>query len=485
MRKVTTLILITLLAIKAYAYDFPKKIKDVLKAEYPGIKFKIDNSFILNNNVFLPLLPKDERKTEKIEISFKIEDENLPKLIWLSNDYAYVRLLNTEKNKKTILDLDEIPEQYKDRFLAMKFPEDLVVPEDLVISNDLSGLIGLLPIEKLKAETWIPGKKPDKVQIKKEEPNKTYIPILPSPASIKSIKGLLYLTSPDTGKIIFINLGNKSNINYIESIGMPWEIAHDNKNNLIYVTDLATDQIYELKPNNNVINNTIKLSAMSNPKDIKISTNSSGFYFVESSANFFTTFVPGNKNALIKKKIGLDPSNFAILEDMSLIAITHNSTNIISFLDTKDFSEIGTIKIDGGPDKIISHNARKTFFVTDRHKNKILEIDGLTRRIIKEISVDETPISLAIHPTKHLLYVGCGKENKVNIVDIDKGMVSGSIALPRETVFPSDLALSKDGNWLITTSEGSTTISIVNLDKNELTTTIDVGASTHAAVLIE
>ena len=73
--------------------------------------------------------------------------------------------------------------------------------------------------------------------------------VLPSYCKeIKSLNtdGILYLTSPDTGEIIYVDLNDLSMINHIQTTGAPWEITSDKTNMILLVTDFAKDKIYLL-----------------------------------------------------------------------------------------------------------------------------------------------------------------------------------------------------------------------------------------------
>ena len=467
--QILSILLITSLPV--LSAEMPDNLKNYLIKTYPNIKFRIDNSFKINEEIFLPLIPELEEKTDKIETTLLIPDkEGSPKLIWLSNNWAFVKLLTYEKNVKTIIGLNEILDAYKGKFIKMKFPSDLVVPKDLVLNSELSELVGELPI------------KTNEIKIENKDENKK----MALPENIKplpELKGTLYLTSPDSGKIVILNLQNISDISYIETMGVPWGIAYDNTNNTIYITDFTNDKIYEILPGKNEISKTINLASMTNPKGIRVSKDGTIVYFLEGLGEYLTAHTKTQEKIFVKRKLATNSSSFSILEDLNVIAATNLTTNSITFFNKSSLKAEGLLTVEGGPEKIIA--SKEKFYIACRNSNKVIEIDALTRKITNTITTEELPISLVLNPIHDHLYIGNGKSDSINVINLTSGELEKTIKLSPESAFPSDFAISSDGKWLISASEGTNKISIIDLSKNEVVMTIDVGAATHSILLVE
>ena len=455
-----------------YCTDFPQELKGFLKSKYNDINFKIDNSFEIKGTSFLPLPPGYISKptSKKIEISYSIKDKNdksLPKLMWFSNGWAFVKILKQKDSTQTILALSEIGEKYKQSFLKRKFPSDLVVPNGLVIKQELSSLVGDLPIKIINQEG-------------KEVSN-----IAKSVPSLPNLNGILYLTSPDTGKIIYLNLNDLSMIYNIQTIGAPWEISFDKTNKLLFITDFAKDQIYELKPMEKSVLKSISLNPKSSPRDIEISIDGSLLYVLESSSNDFAIYQTNEEKYFIKTKLPPNPTSFSILKDLNLVAITCPSANEVVFLNTNDFSIVNHVMVGGGPEKIIPSLDGMSIFTSNRNENTISEISIENMKIKNLIPVGEKPVALTLHPDGKSIYVGNGKSNTISIVNLETDTVTDTIDLPVETQFPGDIQVTSDGHWLIITSETTNIISIIDLTLKKVEVELDVGATTHGAYIIE
>ena len=306
------------------------------------------------------------------------------------------------------------------------------------------------------------------------------------PNIIKKItKGILYLTSPDTGKIIYVDLNNLDSINYIQTMGVPWELTYSKQNMNVYVSDFGIDEIYTLMTLENSSFKSIKLQAMSNPKGIEISSDDASLYILESMSGKFSVYSLNDEKITTETSLPPNPVNLAHLKKLNLIGITCPNVNQLVLLNTQDLIQSGTIMLENGPEKIIAYETDNTFFISSRNGTIVYEIDPVNKMIKKSIELYEMPTSLALHPKKKLLYVGSSKSDIITIVDTESGSIIRTIKLPIETQFPSDLEITKDGKWLIVTSESTNTISIIDLVKENVAVKLNVKATTHAAVIVE
>ena len=312
--------------------------------------------------------------------------------------------------------------------------------------------------------------------------------VLPSYCKeIKSLNtdGILYLTSPDTGEIIYVDLNDLSMINHIQTTGAPWEITSDKTNMILLVTDFAKDKIYLLNPLNDLITKSIALPLMSSTKDIELSDDGSLAYILESLANEFVVYNLKEEKIIIKTKTPPGPANFSVLKGEKLIAISCPAINSIAFLNLETFSPAHRIEVKDSPENLLADNLRNVLYITNRTGNKISVFDPKNKENNKTIEVGETPVSFALDEKNNLLYVGNGKSNNISIIDITKGEVTDTIQLPVETQFPGDLEITDDSKWLIVTSETTNFISIIDLNLKKPAIKLDVGVSTHAALIID
>ena len=227
------------------------------------------------------------------------------------------------------------------------------------------------------------------------------------------------------------------------------------------------------------------MPSKTSPKDIEVSDDGSLLYFIEGLANNFAVYTVNENKYLIKTKLPPNPTNFTFLKDAQLIAITCPGENEVIFLDSNNFAPHGLLKIEGGPEKILSDSGRMVIYVADRYKNKISIINAETQKIQTTIDVGETPVSLALHPGGKWLYVGNGKTNTINIIDLETNQITDTINLPVETQFPGDIILTPDSKWLIATSETTNVVSIIDISLKKVVLKLDIGATSHTAYILD
>ena len=446
----------------AFSEELSSSVKEVLRKKFVNIVFKIDNSFtIKNKDTYLPLIPKTQETATKIEITTTIpdkSDKNLPKLVELSNGWIFVKLIKQKDGSQTIIDLKEIPESLKSSFLNTKFPGDLVIPKDLILKEELLSLAGDLPIK-----------------IEKD----------PNPLFSLHLNGLLYLTSPDTGKIVYLDLSDASMIYKIQTKGAPWDITFDKKDKRFYVSDFAKDLIYTVKPMENILTAAITLPAMSSPVDIELSDDGSLIYILESLTNNFVVYKTAESKILLTAKTPQNPASFSVLKDSNLIAISSPGSNSIAFLNGSDLSLVNQIMLEGNPEKIISNPADNFFYSANRNGNSISVIDPAAKKIRSTIEVGETPTALVLDSNGRWLYIANGKSNTISVIDTEGEVLTETIPLPIETQFPGDIKITPDNKYLIVTSETTNIISIIDLSLKQVVVKLDVGATTHAVYIID
>lgn len=458
----STILLLILLSTSASATELSSTTKEVLKKRFSSVSYKIDNSFTVDNKVtYLPLIAQESNTSEKITIVSTIEDpanKNLPNLIQLSNGWFFAKLIKQKDGSFSIIALKDTPESMRNSFLNTRFPKDLVIPKGFVLKEDLSILANGL-------------------QIKFEKD--------PNPLSSLHLSGYLYLTSPDTGKIVYLDLSDSSMIYKIQTKGAPWDISFDKVNKLFYVSDFAKDLIYTLKPLQSSIHNTLKLSTMSSPVDIDLSEDGSLIYILESLTNKFTVYKTAESKVLFSVMVAPNPAGFSIIKDLDLIAISCPSLNSLDFLSSNDFSIKNQLTLEeGNPQKLIYNPANNFLYIANRTGNSITILDLVNKKVKNTIPVGETPTALVFDSSYKSLFVANAKSNTISIIDLENEIVTDTIALPVETQFPSDIKITPDNKWLFVTSETTNVISIIDLSLKQVVVKLDVGATTHAAYLL-
>ncbi len=143
MRKILTALCMVLLAgTQTLAQQVPQSVQDFVNKDFPGTNFRFDGAIILpDNTMYLPVFPAKTEDSEAVEIksAYPVNTtmKQKPDMIILDNNYALLKVINTN-GKKTVINMTAPPEELQNGLL----PQDILLPKGLVIPESLKGIIG-------------------------------------------------------------------------------------------------------------------------------------------------------------------------------------------------------------------------------------------------------------------------------------------------------------------------------------------------------
>lgn len=100
-------------------------------------------------------------------------------------------------------------------------------------------------------------------------------------------------------------------------------------------------------------------------------------------------------------------------------------------------------------------------FVSSRRGNTVTMYDKVSGRVVRVIPTGQGPAGMALDPRRRKLFVAVSDEDLVEVVDILAGEVTERLRL-RPGDNPVELALTPDGNRLISVNTGSNTVSFIH-----------------------
>jgi len=151
----------------------------------------------------------------------------------------------------------------------------------------------------------------------------------------------------------------------------------------------------------------------------------------------------------------------------STILVTSYDSDTISLLDTSN-EEIKNITLKGGPSRIALTPDKKTAIIVMNNDNSIVLFDLIQFREISRINVGRKPNDLLIHNNN--VYVINSNSDEVVEIDLDTKTISRRIEVGKKPVRISMFGESK----LITSDANSDTISVIDLEKWEIITQIEI-----------
>ena len=124
----------------------------------------------------------------------------------------------------------------------------------------------------------------------------------------------------------------------------------------------------------------------------------------------------------------------------------------------EDGKVVGTVKLGGKPESAVA-DEKGMVYVNLEDKDEVAAFDskGLTVKATWSVAPGKKPVGMAMDRAKRRLFVSCGNEKMV-ILDADKGKVLGSVAIGKGTDYAGfdqevGLAFSSNGDGTLTIVE--------------------------------
>ncbi|MBV9795388.1 MAG: protein kinase [Actinobacteria bacterium] len=172
-----------------------------------------------------------------------------------------------------------------------------------------------------------------------------------------------------------------------------------------------------------------------------------------------------------------------------LYVSTHNMTtgvphqNDVDVIDTASHRLVGAIPVAMNPHGIVfGKGAGANYFYTSGHMmDQVTVVNAQTNKVVREISVGETPHGEAISPTGRQLAVTSWSGSEVFLVSTKTDRQTATIPVGTN---PQAAAYSADGRHLYVVNNQSDSVSVIDTADNRVTATIPTGkAPTSIAVL--
>ncbi len=122
-------------------------------------------------------------------------------------------------------------------------------------------------------------------------------------------------------------------------------------------------------------------------------------------------------------------------------------------------------------------------FVSNERTHNILVYDPADdHAVIGEIATSRRPRDMAFSPDNTLLYVACGDDDVVEVIDVATLEIIDRIPTGRS---PEMIAISDDGQTLYVTNEESSTLQAIDLVRKETLFEVETGAEPEGLILSE
>lgn len=214
----------------------------------------------------------------------------------------------------------------------------------------------------------------------------------------------------------------------------------------------------------------------SDPEQFDISPDQSRL-FIANEDQGTATIVDIASGQIVKElRVGREPEGVKAAPDGSVFLVTGESEHDVSIVDARSGELLGSVKVGLRPRDIIFTPDGRQAIVSAEANHQVDIIDMATQSVARTIKLQEgvLPMGLALAPDGQFLYVANGRAKTVSKIDLQRGVVLGSVEVgPR----PWGVVLSPDGKRLYTANGPSNDVTVIDTATFTVIARIPVGKS--------
>src|SRR5713101_4158656 len=111
-------------------------------------------------------------------------------------------------------------------------------------------------------------------------------------------------------------------------------------------------------------------------------------------------------------------------------------------------------------------------FVSNEKTNNLIVIDPKTYQVVKDIKISRRPRDMHFNADHTRLYVACGDDDVIDIVDVAKLEVIGKLATGPS---PETFALDEKRRRIYVANEEGSSLSVIDIDQNIIVHEVPTG----------
>ena len=457
-------IMASYVVLPAQATKLPSDLLNCLKSHYSDVKTRIDGSVEINKTeLLLPLLPAAQVKTDKVELTEVYPPQGRSDMLVFSDGWCFLRVLKRGVNK-TIVNPHELPEDLLKLLLSGHFATDLIVPEKFILPRRLKVLAKDISV------TYF-----DEAPRKEEQP-------LVGQIKSSTSHGVIFVTSPSTGKIALLDEQTLSKLVEFPTEGTPNSLAV--AENRLYITDQSKNRILIIEPKQRKFLGQIDLPPKTTPKGIAALPNGKLLYVSEYTANNIDVIETENNKVLVRTKVPAGPSRLAITPDGQIVIVMNAPAGRVTMISAATQKVLGSVVVGTLPNGIVINRDSSLAYVSNRVSNSVSIIDIASRKVTGSMTTGAGPTGLALDNVKDRLYVANARDNSLSVFDTRTRKKIEDIKLPLDIDFPGGVMLTPDGKRLLVSSTLTDSIGILDTQTLKFESQPVIGHSTDQMLWI-
>ena len=121
-------------------------------------------------------------------------------------------------------------------------------------------------------------------------------------------------------------------------------------------------------------------------------------------------------------------------------------------------------------------------FVSNEKSNNLIILDPKTYQVVKDLKVSRRPRDMHFSPDHSRLYVACGDDDVIDIVDVARLEVVGKLATGPS---PETFALDGRRRRIYVANEEGSSLSVIDIDQNIIVHEVPTGAEPEGVLISE
>jgi YVTN family beta-propeller protein len=303
----------------------------------------------------------------------------------------------------------------------------------------------------------------------------------PSSIAVNPNTNMVYVTNRYSDHISVINDTTNNIQKNITVNDGPSSIAVNPNTNMVYVTNYGFTNISIVNGSTNSIAGNVTIFKPSDSSksfspldlfnDVAVNPNTNRIY-VANTTNNSTSVIDGNTNRVVKNiVVGAFPSSIVVDSKRNLVYVANHYSNTISVINGTTDTVIQTFGVSGTPQSIaVNPNTNIVYVESPDYYNfgsstvSLINPD-LIRNLENLIQVGNSPLSLAVNPFNHAIYVSNSHSNTVSVINSSIKDVVDNIAVGK---FPFGVAINGITNKIYVANEHSNTTSVIDGETNQV-----------------
>lgn len=283
----------------------------------------------------------------------------------------------------------------------------------------------------------------------------------PQSVAFSSHNGLLYVSDPQSDKVLVINATENRVTGTIPAPGGPGGIAYDYLSNIVYVSNEGTNSVAIINGTTNTNSGNVDVGIT--PDGIIFDPHTGDIYALNYASDNITV-LNGSTGAYIRD-INLTPNPNAnspyegVWDSLNnQIYVTNQFENNISVINPTSGTMSGTIGVGNGISGIAFDPANGFLYVSCPVANLVSVINASTGIVISNITVGQNPAGISYDPYNGYVYVAESGSNDVGIINSITGKVVATVSVGNS---PEGIAFDSGNGYMYVSNYFSNSISVV------------------------